>query len=120
MQLFHFIFLVHPTASNPHAAEVDHAHAFIMVHSDTSKDEAEIAARSYVMEQQWLIESLEVGVACTPELLAEFEQPEASLVQRALNNGIAAYYSAAPKEERDHVEIRSLGKPPFSDRTRNH
>jgi GTP:adenosylcobinamide-phosphate guanylyltransferase len=91
-----------------------------MVHSDQPMDVAETLARSYVMDQLWVIQSLEASALCTPALLVEFEQPEVDLVQRARHKGIAAYYSAAPKEERDYVEIHSLGKPPFSDPSGNH
>lgn len=116
MQLFFFRFQCTPTTSSQQAGDIAGADIDVWVHSDCSLDEAEIRARGYVMDYAWVVSSMQLGRDWPLERIGELDTTGQALAQKAIREGISAFFLAWPKKDGrdgDPVELRSLGAPFF-------
>ena len=115
MPMYCFCFDVVPTASSRNAEDIAGGKAHVWSVSDTQAN-AEIKARSRVMDYAWQITAVEFAFETKPEQIARLEADEAELHRQALEFGVAMGLIVWPKQPRDeaYAELRPLG-PPLGD-----
>lgn len=116
MPIFLFIFDAEPTSAAAQAADIAGADITVVVKA-ADGEEAELIARSVVMDYAWRIKAVEDARGPVGEQWRESDTPGGELFRRADRDGWAMEIAAWPKQERAEdsgIDIRYLGprKPP--------
>jgi len=109
---FFFVINAEPTAAAPNTEDIKYALVHIWVMS-SSRKEAEIRARAYLMDYAWVVKEIEFESETTAEQLARLDTSERLNYLKAARNGLSADFLCVPKIDRpgDEIEIRSVYHP---------
>lgn len=115
MAIFCFLIECEATSGTPRAADIAGAQAEVWVVADSLAD-AQIKARSHLLDYAWLPKTVERAFQPTPEQIALLDAQSRALHRKAILQSVASAFLAWPKiagADDDPIETRSLGEPPI-------
>jgi hypothetical protein len=109
---FFFVMNAEPTAAAPNTEDVKYALVHIWVMS-SSREEAEIRARAYLMDYAWIVKEVEFECAPDSGQIAHLDIDEKSNYLKAAKSGLSADFLTVPKVDRpgEEIEIRPVYQP---------
>ena len=113
-----FVFTAVPTSASPYFGKVGKAFVDVWVIGKLP-NEAEVAARSHVMDQSWIIESLDRSLDIAEVEIKNYRADAQATFYQAKRFGIGAVFVTSPPVDRDDdvVEIHKMAPPPASSGT---
>ena len=108
-----FIFTAVPTSASPYFGKVGQAFVDVWV-IGKPPEEAEISARSHIMDQSWIIESLDRSLDISEADIGNYRVDAQATFLQAKRFGIGAVFVTSPPVDRedDVVEVHKMVAPP--------